>query len=97
MRDGRKRLGEAIPEKIKAVEGLISKDKVPEPLEKGILRRKHEIFVNKDGTIRFDLTDVPLTHFRPREIGLDLDQAHRLGYTHDIYDQELVSRSNFAN
>ncbi len=91
MREASETLGEPIPEKIKAVEGLISKDKVPEPLEKGILRRKHEIFVNKDGTIRFDLTDVPLTHFRPREIGLDLDRARRLGYTHDIYDQELVS------
>lgn len=91
MSEASRHLGETVPEKIKAVEGLISKDKVPEPLEKGILRRKHEIFVNKDGTIRFDLTDVPLTHFRPREIGLDLDRALRLGYAHDVHDQPLVS------
>ena len=76
-----------MPEKIKCVEGLISKDKTPEPLEKGILRRKHEIYVNKDGTIRLDLTDVPLTHFRPREIGLSVEKAIQLGYERDIHDQ----------
>lgn len=84
-------LREKVPEKIKCVEGLISKDKTPEPLEKGILRRKHDIFVNKDGTIRFDLTDVPLTHFRPREIGLSVNRAIELGYEKDIHDQPLTS------
>ncbi|OPY30881.1 MAG: DNA polymerase II large subunit [Methanomassiliicoccales archaeon PtaU1.Bin124] len=85
LREGR------IPDKIKCVEGLISKDKTPEPLEKGILRRKHDIFVNKDGTIRFDLTDVPLTHFRPREIGLSVEKAIQLGYQRDIHDEPLTS------
>lgn len=80
-----------VPGKIKCIEVLISKDKVPESLEKGILRRKHEIFVNKDGTIRFDLTDVPLTHFRPREIGLSVEKAKELGYGKDTYDQPLES------
>ncbi|MFA5314202.1 MAG: DNA polymerase II large subunit, partial [Methanomassiliicoccales archaeon] len=85
-------LGETIgPTKIKCVEGLISKDKTPEPLEKGILRKKYDIFVNKDGTIRFDLTDVPLTHFKPKEIGLTVEKAHELGYEKDTHDQPLVS------
>jgi len=87
----RKALGErSILPKLKGEKELKSKDMCPEPLEKGILRRKHEIYVNKDGTIRFDLTDVPLTHFRPREIGLSVQKALELGYDHDIYDQPLT-------
>lgn len=76
--------------KLKGEKELKSKDFGPEPLEKGILRRKHEIYVNKDGTVRFDLTDVPLTHFRPREIGLSVKKAILLGYDHDVHDQPLT-------
>ncbi|MCX6651085.1 MAG: DNA polymerase II large subunit [Methanomassiliicoccales archaeon] len=76
--------------KLKGEKELKSKDLNPEPLEKGILRRKHEIYVNKDGTIRFDLTDVPLTHFRPREIGLSVERARELGYEFDVHDQPLT-------
>lgn len=83
-------LGErSILPKFKGVRELQSKDCCPEPLEKGILRRKYEIYVNKDGTIRFDLTDIPLTHFRPREIGLSVEKAHQLGYERDVFDQPL--------
>lgn len=83
-------LGEKqLPNKLKGEKELKSKDMCPEPLEKGILRRMHEIYVNKDGTIRFDLTDVPLTHFRPREIGLSIEKAHQLGYEHDVHDRPL--------
>ncbi len=72
-----------VPPNVKGVKGLISAAKVPEPLEKGILRASHGISVYQDGTARFDLTDLPLTHFRPREIGLAIPEAHRLGYTVD--------------
>jgi DNA polymerase II large subunit len=68
---------------VKGVKGLTSPGKVPEPLEKGILRATHGISVYQDGTARFDLTDLPLTHFRPAEIGLDLDTLGRLGYDRD--------------
>jgi len=57
------------PEDVKGVIGLISAEKVPEALEKGILRAKHEVYVFRDGTTRFDATEVPLTHFTPAEIG----------------------------
>ncbi len=91
LEKARKLLGErSILPKLKGEKELRSKDMCPEPLEKGILRRKHEIYVNKDGTIRFDLTDVPLTHFRPREIGLSVEKALELGYDHDIYDRPLT-------
>ena len=68
---------------VKGVKGLASPGKCPEPIEKGILRASHAISVYQDGTARFDLTDLPLTHFRPREIGTRLDRLHALGYTSD--------------
>lgn len=78
-----------LPETIKGVMGLISATKTPEPLEKGILRAKHDVYCFKDGTIRYDMTDVPLTHFRPREIGTPVDRLGELGYTHDVEGKPL--------
>jgi DNA polymerase II large subunit len=71
------------PPHVKGVKGLLSPGKVPEPMEKGILRALHGISVYQDGTARFDLTDLPLTHFRPREVGLSVESARELGYTQD--------------
>lgn len=76
---------------LKGVQGLISSEKTPEPLEKGILRAKHGVYVFKDGTIRYDLSDVPLTHFRPREIGLPVAMLGRLGYDRDVFGKPAES------
>ncbi|MCA1818478.1 MAG: DNA polymerase II large subunit, partial [Halobacteriales archaeon] len=73
-----------LPETVKGVQGVINADKVPEPLEKALLRARNGIYVFKDGTVRFDMTDVPLTHFRPREIGAPVARLAELGYTHDM-------------
>jgi len=78
-----------LPETIKGVIGTISKNKTPEPLEKGILRAKHDVYVFKDGTIRFDMTDAPLTHFKPSEIGVSLKRLKELGYAKDYLGNEL--------
>ncbi|MDX1798282.1 MAG: LAGLIDADG family homing endonuclease, partial [Candidatus Lokiarchaeia archaeon] len=78
-----------IPDTIKGVIGTISKNKTPEPLEKGILRAKHDVYVFKDGTIRFDMTDAPLTHFKPGEIGVSLKRLKELGYTKDYLGNDL--------
>lgn len=75
-------LGER-PAELKCLDNLISKTKTCEAVEKGILRQKNGVSCFKDGTIRFDMTDIPLTHFKPREIGLSIEKAHDLGYTHD--------------
>jgi DNA polymerase II large subunit len=72
-----------IPDAIKGVQGTISKHKTPEPLEKGILRSKHEVTVFKDGTIRFDMTDAPVTHFKPTEAHITIQRLHELGYNTD--------------
>ncbi len=75
---------------VKGVKGLSSPGKCPEPIEKGILRASHGISVYQDGTARFDLTDLPLTHFRPREIGTDVARLRELGYSTDWSGAELT-------
>ena len=77
--------------KVKGVKGMLSKTKIPEPIEKGILRAKHGLSVFKDGTIRFDITDAPLTHFKPREIHLSVEKARALGYETDCRGKRLES------
>lgn len=84
-------LGEREPDVLKGVIGLTSRDKTPEAIEKGILRAKHGVNIFKDGTIRYDLTDLPLTHFRPDEIGSSLEKLKQLGYAKDIDGEPLVS------
>ncbi len=78
-----------LPETIKGVIGTISKHKTPEPLEKGILRAKHNVHVFKDGTTRFDMTNAPLTHFKQKEINVSLKRLKELGYTKDYLGNEL--------
>ncbi|MCZ7394978.1 MAG: DNA polymerase II large subunit [Candidatus Methanoperedens sp.] len=80
-------------ESIKGVLGLMSKNKTPEPLEKGILRAKHDIVMFKDGTVRYDLSDLPLTHIKPKEIGADVEKLKELGYVSDIYGKPLTEEN----
>ncbi len=79
----RRQFGGKLPSRIKGVKGLMSKNKTPELLEKAILRAKYDLYVYKDGTIRFDMTDAPLTHFKPSEINVDPDKLKELGYHFD--------------
>jgi DNA polymerase II large subunit len=79
------------PKKIKAVKKLLSAGMSPEPLEKGILRANEGVWVFKDGTIRYDQTNAPLTHFKPVEIGSSVDALKKLGYTTDWLGNELKS------
>jgi DNA polymerase II large subunit len=76
-------------DEIKGVIGMISEDKFPEPLEKGILRSKNGVFTFKDATIRHDSTNLPLTHFIPREIGVTHQKLKELGYTNDIHGKMI--------
>jgi len=85
------RLGirETAPVLVKGVRGMISREKAVEPVEKGILRAHHGLFVFKDGTIRYDMIDLPLTHFRPSEVGVPVDRLRELGYLTDIHGKDL--------
>ena len=79
---------------LKGVKKLMSKDKVSEPLEKGLFRAKHGVSTNKDGTCRYDLTDIPLTHFRKDEIGISSKKLVQLGYEdrdiNEIQPQDII-------
>jgi DNA polymerase II large subunit len=83
-------LGLSIPKLLRGVKGLTNEDKTPELVEKGVLRAKHELSVYKDGTIRFDATNAPLTHFTPAEVGASVDKIRQLGYCYDIYGRCLT-------
>ncbi|MBE6509419.1 MAG: DNA polymerase II large subunit [Methanobrevibacter sp.] len=76
-------------DEVKGVIGMISESKLPEPLEKGILRAKNEVFTFKDGTIRHDSTDLPLTHFIPKEIGVTVEKLLEMGYEKDCYGNPI--------
>jgi DNA polymerase II large subunit len=84
------------PKEIKGVIGLISETKPAEPLEKGILREKHGTYVFRDGTCRFDATEVPITHFYPYEIGATVEQLKHMGYAHDAFGNPLESEEQLV-
>jgi len=87
-----KKLGLAVlPDLIKGVRGTSNKDHASEHPAKGILRAKHNLHVNKDGTTRYDMTQLGLSHFKQKEIGTSLAQLNELGYSKDIYGAPLDS------
>ena len=71
------------PELLKSFRGMTSEHKHVEPIEKGLLRQKYDLYVNKDATVRYDATDIPMTHFKPREISVSVERLKEIGYTHD--------------
>jgi len=75
---------------LKGVKGLSSQTKVPEPIEKGILRAKHDVSTFKDGTVRYDMTDLPVTSVRASELDVDVGQLQALDYEEDIHGEPLT-------
>jgi DNA polymerase II large subunit len=85
-------LGENIlPDIVKGVKGMISDSKEVEPIEKGILRAKHDVHIFRDGTSRFELLNAVISHFKPREINLSAEKVKQLGYTKDIHGKEITN------
>ena len=81
----------AYPDLIKGVRGTSNRDHIPEHFVKGIFRAKYDICVNKDGTTRYDMTQLPITHFKPKEIRASVEKLKELGYKKDVFDAELVN------
>ncbi len=77
------------PDLIKGVKGTSNKDHIPEHFAKGVLRAQHDVAVNKDGTTRYDMSEIPLTHFKLKEIGTSIEKIKQLGYINDIYGNEI--------
>ena len=78
-------------EPLKGVKILMGKNKSAEPLEKGILRQKYDLYAFKDGTIRYDATNEPLTHFKPKWIMTNVDKLRKLGYSKDFHGKDLAN------
>jgi DNA polymerase II large subunit len=78
------KMGLRVKEPFKGVKELINQDRIAEPLEKGIVRQNFGLTVFKDGTVRFDATNSPLTQFKPSWIGTSIQKLKELGYSHDI-------------
>ncbi|SEW17065.1 DNA polymerase II large subunit [Halobacterium jilantaiense] len=76
-------------DQLKGVQGLMSAEKVPEPMEKGVLRAKHGVTAFKDGTVRYDMTDLPVTAVKPSELDVTADHFRELGYTEDVHGDPL--------
>ncbi|MHA1917944.1 MAG: DNA polymerase II large subunit [Candidatus Ranarchaeia archaeon] len=81
------------PKIVKGVKGMTSGRKIPETLEKAILRSIHDVYVFKDGTIRFDSTNAPLTHFTPEEAQVDIKKLKELGYLEDYLGNALTKKN----
>jgi DNA polymerase II large subunit len=79
----------SVPDLIKGVRGTSNKDHTPEHLIKGILRAKHSVYVNKDGTTRYDMTELPITHFKAKEVKTSVERLKELGYLFDIEGKTL--------
>ena len=82
-----------LPNKFKGIFGLTNKFKVPEPLEKGVLRAKNGLLVYKTAEIRYDATDIPLTHFKPKEIKISINRLKELGYKKDYKGKDLIDEN----
>jgi DNA polymerase II large subunit len=81
---------------LKGVQGLTSSNETPEAMEKGVLRAKHGVTAFKDGTVRYDMTDLPVTAVRAEELDVTADDLRALGYEEDVdgdplrHDDQLV-------
>ena len=77
------------PDMIKGIKGTVNKNHIPEHLIKGVIRAQHSIAVNKDGTTRYDSSEVPITHFKPKEVGVSVDKLRSMGYLKDTKGRSL--------
>ncbi len=92
--EARKKLGllsVGVPRLRKRVKGTSSMNHTVEHLEKGILRAKYNLCVNKDGTVRYDVTEMPITHFKPKEVEVNVNKLRELGYEKDYLGKELTN------
>lgn len=87
----RKVLGSKVelPKHVKGITATINKHHTTEHLAKSYLRALNNVYVNKDGTVRYDMIEMGLTHFKPKEIGTSIKKLKELGYTHDYLGKPL--------
>ena len=85
------KMGLRAQEPFKGVKELISQDRIAEPLEKGLVRQNFGLTTFKDGTVRFDATNSPITQFKPSWIGTSIEKLKELGYSYDINGNPITN------
>ncbi len=85
------KMGFRAQEPLKGVKELINQDRIAEPIEKGLVRQHYGLTTFKDGTIRFDATNSPITQFKPAWIGTSIEKLKELGYTNDIDGKPITN------
>ena len=78
---------------LKGVGKIVNEHSTIEHPIKGLLRMKNKVYVNKDGTIRYDMTEMGVSHFKPKEIGTSLEKLKSLGYKKDYLGNELTTEN----
>jgi DNA polymerase II large subunit len=86
-----------LPDKLNGIKELASQDKYTEPLEKGILRAKHGLYVFRDGTIRYEALNATITQFKPKELKLTVSQVKELGYKIDYLGKEIKDENQIID
>lgn len=84
------------PELLKSFRGMTSEHKHVEPIEKGLLREKYDLYVNKDATVRYDASDIPMTHFKPKEIDVSVEKLREIGYEEDYKGESLENEDQIV-
>jgi DNA polymerase II large subunit len=84
------------PKHVKGITDTINQHHTVEHLAKGFLRAINGVYVNKDGSIRFDMIEMGMTHFKPKEIGTSIEKLHKLGYTHDYLGKVLENKEQIC-
>lgn len=80
-----------LPKLVKGIKETTNRYRVVEHLSKTFLRAQNDVYVNKDGTVRFDMIEMGLTHFKPKEIGTSIDKLKELGYMKDYLGNDLIN------
>lgn len=92
-----KNLKVSLPDSLKTVKDLISEHKAAEPLEKGILRARNDVYVFRDGTCRYEAVNAIVTQISAKELGITLEKLKSLGYKKDIYNKDLKEETQLVN
>ena len=84
------------PDLIKGIRGTSNSEHIPEHLAKAILRACEDVYVNRDGTVRYDMTEMTITHFKPKEIGTSISVLNSLGYNKDVKGNPLENEEQIV-
>ncbi len=83
LQNASRNLGIKVPDMVKGVRGMSNEHKAIEPLEKGLLRAQYDLHVFRDATIRYEMLNAALTHFKPSEVGTPVSKLREMGYLKD--------------